>query len=272
MGGLTGSRRRVVAAPVAAAIGAGLAVALALWATGREATSAAPGRPPWKIAGILLCRGPFGVAGYRTERDGRVTFPFTHPDRPKFGERPARCFRSLDDARHADYLLAPLPAGVHVVRGIYLVPPTRDLVARCRSADRRLPFSVPCPGLVPSRIAWGCDPCLYADSFVLEGEANAPYGYGGKFGENANHLVIAASTDRNRAHVTCIGGTAEGKLNVRGRRVRLERCPEGSTLHSGHLLAQWKRRGVRYALSLHGSDPRNQALLRALIAGVREGR
>jgi hypothetical protein len=178
----------------------------------------------------------------------------------------------LADARRAGYPVAPPPAGVRVVRGIYLIPPKRGLVTSCRAAARQLPFSIPCPGLVPSRIAWSCDPCFDSDSLVFNGEADAPYGYSGKVGENAMHLVIAASADRTAATLTCVGGRAEGEVNVRGRLVRFRRCPEGSELHSGHLLARWAGAGAHYALSLHGSDPRNPVLVRTLIAGLREAR
>lgn len=270
---LGGSRRRVAATVLAVGITvAGLVTAFALWVTRTDASDPPSGRPPSNVAGVVFCRDPFGVAGYQTEGKRRLVFPLMHPERPSFGKSPARCFRSLKQAERAGYPPAPTPAGVSVVGGIYLVPSTGDLLAKCRSADRRLRFAVPCPGLVPSRIAWGCEPCLDADSFVLEGESDAPVGYRGKFGENAIHFVVAASTDRNAGPLTCIGGDPQGELGVRGRRVALTRCPDGSTLHSGHLLARWKRRGVHYGVSLHGSDTRNRALLPVLIAAVRDGR
>ena len=268
MAGIDGSRGRVAATLLAVAAGASLALVFAIWVTRPEGSRAPPGRAPSSIAGILLCRWPFAVAGYRTERDGRVVFPLTHPERPGLGEPPARCFPSFGHARRAGYRVARPPAGVRLVRGVYLVPRAGDLAETCRSAEPRLSFSAPCPGLVPSGIAWGCEPCIDADSFVLEGEADAPEGYRGKYGDNAIHLVVAASTERDRARVTCIRGRAEGELRVRGRHVRVERCPDGSSLHSGHLLGRWERSGVQYAVSLHGSDPRNRPLLRVLVAAV----
>jgi hypothetical protein len=256
---------------LAAAAAAGLA-ALAWWLTGREASSPPAGRLPSNVAGILLCRWPLAVAGYLTQRGDPVVYPLAHPERPSFDEPPSRCFRSFGEARRAGYGVAPPPPGVRVVGGIYLVRSTHDLLARCRAADDRLSFSAPCPGLVPSKVAWGCEPCVDAGSFVLSGEADAPPRYQGKFGENAIHLVIAGSADRTSWRVACPGGRAAGTFTVQARPVRVERCPEGSSLHSGHLLAQWERGGVSYAVSLHGSDPRNRVLLRLLIAAVRVDR
>jgi hypothetical protein len=267
-----GRRTRVVATVLAVALVASLVTAFALRITRTSADVSPSGRPPTTVAGVVFCRAPLEVAGYQNEGGAHVVYPFMHPERPSFGEAPARCFRSLEQAQRADYALAPLPPGVQHVGGIYLVAATRDLRARCRSADRQLSFVAPCPELVPSRIAWGCKPCLMANSFVLEGEADAPQDYRGKFEENAIHFVVAASRDRNASPLTCIGGSAQGELEVGDRRVELLRCPDGSTLHSGHLLARWERSGVQYAVSLHGSDTRNRALLPVLVAAVRQGR
>jgi hypothetical protein len=256
---------------LAALVAAGLAVSL-WWLTGREASSPPAGRPPSSVAGILLCRWPFAVTGYKTARNGLLVFPLTHPERPALGEPPSRCFPSFRQAQRAGYQVAPAPAGAHVVGGIYLISPSAKQTRKCRAADRRLAFSVPCPGLVPSGVVWGCEPCVDAGSFVLSGEADAPPRYRGKFGENAIHLVFAGSADRTSWRVACFGARAAGTLTVGSRRVRVERCPEGSSLHSGHFLARWERSGIWYAVSLHGSDTRNRALLRVLIAAVREGR
>jgi hypothetical protein len=267
---LSGSRLRAGAAVLAAVVAASLAV-LVWWLTGRAASSPPAGRPPSSVAGILLCRWPFAVAGYKTARSGPVVFPLTHPERPALGEPPSRCFPSFSQARGAGYRVAPPPRGMRVMGGIYLTSPAAKLTRKCRAAERQLAFSVPCPGLIPSGVVWGCEPCIDAGSFVLSGEADAPARYRGKFGENAIHLVIAGSADRTSWRVACFGATGAGTFTVRSRSVRVERCPEGSSLHSGHFLAWWERSGIRYAVSLHGSDARNRALLRVLIAAVSEG-
>lgn len=257
-----------VAAIVAIGAIAGLAAALALWARGPEA-SVPPGRAPWTFAGIAVCRGSFSLSGYRTE-DGSVVFPINHPDwKHSLDLRPARCFSSLRQARAAGYRIAPPPRGARVVGRVYLVPAPREVSARCRAADRTLSFRSPCPGLVPADAAWSCESCVVDGTFVLSGTASAPAGYAGVEG-GGMHLVIAASRDPRNERLTCAGARPAGELRFRGRHARLVRCPEGSELHSGHLLARWAAAGVSYAVSLHGSDRRNRALLRVLLAALRQ--
>jgi hypothetical protein len=223
--------------------------------------SQAPGRAPQRLeAHVFACPSDYDTIGYR-----RRAYPSMYPARPGSEIRPDRCFRSIDQAERAGYPLAPTPPGAIRVDGVYLVPAKRSLVTYCRRAARTAGFRVPCPTLVPvpAGSVGGCvglGRCVGHGIFVLEGSFNGPPGYVGAEGRGGHLWFFAAVANRVNQIQCCGGHRQEASFAVHGHRASWLEYPPGSDLNSGHVLLEWRERGVVYAVSLHGHSELNRQL------------
>jgi hypothetical protein len=247
-----------------------LLVAFAVVGCGDGRGSRTPGRPPQKLAaGLYVCAPAFDTIGYH-----RYAYPSMYPDRPGSAIRPDRCFRSIALAEEADYRLAPLPPRAVRVDDVYLVPPERRLAASCRRAARIAGFAVPCPTLVPvpADSVGGCvgvGRCVRRGVFILEGNFNGPPGYVGA-GGRGGHLWFFGAVPSKASEVDCCGARrTEASFAVRGHRASWLEFPSGSELNSGHVVLQWRERGVVYSVSLHGHSELNRRLDEILANRVR---
>jgi hypothetical protein len=227
------------------------------------------GRAPQKLeTHLYVCPADFDTIGYR-----RRAYPSMYPARPGSGVRPDRCFRSIAQAEHAGYRLAPTPSGATRVGDVYLVPPVRRLAADCRHAAQVAGMAVPCPTLVPvpADSVGGCvgvKRCVRHGVFILEGSFNGPRGYVG-VGGRGGHLLFLAAAAGKASEIECCGGVrTKASFAVLGQRASWLEYPSGSELNSGHVALEWRKRGVVYLVSLHGHSELNRRLDKVLAKRV----
>jgi hypothetical protein len=178
-----------------------------------------------------------------------------------------------------------------------VVAPSR-LTAQCLAAAARLGFSVPCPGLVPSRSgrALSCPAPVGAGASTscvgVEGLAQYPIffleftrfdvarAYVGVDGQPDGHLTVEGRRPADDPLEPCIGGVNVGTVKV-GTRVTTEYvCPNGNRrverearhgegVYVGHLALAWSQRGIAYIASAHGHTTANLVLLKRLVGSIR---
>lgn len=104
---------------------------------------------------------------------------------------------------------------------------------------------------------------------MLEGNFVGPPGYAGS-GEGAGHLwFLAFRATRSKLGECERPRRLRGRVVVVGTRARWLACPPGSELNSGHVLLEWRLRGVVYAVSVHRVSPLNRRLAVVLARHVR---
>jgi hypothetical protein len=223
------------------------------------------GSPPLELAGgKFVCAEEY--AGY-----GDRFYPPDHPAIPQQTVRPTRCFSSAGEARRAGYTLARTPRADKLVSGIYLVPSTAALLTGCRRAARRLGFPVPCPRFLPARQADAhfCCPCGGEPKFVLTVDFTGPSTYigMGPYG-GEGHLVFAGA--RRLLDIRCFGARGRRPVpEIKRRRAEWLDCPNGSELHSGHVILRWRDDRAAYAVSIHSDTRPNRVLAVVLAKDVR---
>jgi hypothetical protein len=102
---------------------------------------------PAQSGGLWHCAYPEQLRGYLPDR---LYYLAGYPDPPPASRRPAKCFATAELAERHGYRLAPPPAGVLEVDGVYLVPASDNDRQACGQAASRLGFAVPCPRLLPA--------------------------------------------------------------------------------------------------------------------------
>jgi hypothetical protein len=236
---------------------------------GRHRGSETLGKAPQTLeTDLFVCPQDFDTIGYR----GR-SYPSMFPARPGSNVRPDRCFRSIEQAQQAGYKLAATPPGAVRLDDVYLVPPQRSLHSYCRRAARVAGFPVPCPTLVPvpANSVGGCAGlrrCVGRGIFVLEGNFNGPPGYVGNEGR-AGHLWFLAAVASKASEIECCGSKrTAASSTVRGHPAAWLEYPRGSELNSGHVVLEWRERGIVYAVSLHGRSELNRQLDALLAARI----
>jgi hypothetical protein len=213
--------------------------------------------------------GWFCPRGHDTVGLDGLFYPPAHPLRPVVRPRPDRCFATDEEARRAGFELAPPPEGGQVVDGVYLVPADPGLQVECRSAARRLRFSVACPGLVPndpgSVYVWSPRD---SDEFRLESGFQGPPGYEGVGGEPHAHVWILSGRSELIGDEVCSLSMSQGTVRVRSHDGRWIACGEGTEFNGGHIVLRWAEGGVTYEVSLHGVNATNRRLARAIAEGL----
>jgi len=93
------------------------------------------------------------------------------------------------------------------------------------------------------------------EAAILEGAFQGPPGYEGVNGSMTAHLWIVSTRPEHAGDTeSCFEPVPAGRTIVRGSSARWIECPDGSELHSGHVLLRWIEGGVSYAVSLHGRN------------------
>ena len=226
---------------------------------------------PYEAGERWFCSAEFPVRAFN---DG-AAYPPEHPGGPGVEERPSACYADAPAALEAGFEVAPPPAAVDLVAGIYLEPTPTGLPAVCQQAARVLGFAVPCPSRLPTPGGSArclADGCRFAGGFVMEARG-FPVPPDWCDGCDAHVVVAAAPADDQAAAplVTCDGivGTAAPEQPA----TQFERCPPGPPWlpnagglpHEEHTLTRWRRGGVDYAISIEGFSPAHADVLRHLV-------
>lgn len=218
--------------------------------------------PPTFAGGRWFCPNNLPVRAY----DGGRAFPRQHPNPPALDVRPANCFRDLAVADAAGYRLAPPPADVVVVAGIYLEPVPDLQTQTCENVATRLALAVPCPTLLPHPSAitrCATNSCDFSHGFVLEQRGFAvPQEWCSTCDA---HLVITAArrTDRVSGLFNSCVGVAPAFQRLPGRPgAFVEQCPPGPPWipdnggypHERHTVVRWRHGDTAFAVSVEGHD------------------
>jgi hypothetical protein len=225
---------------------------------------------PYRIGERLAC--PLRRPVLATS-DGR-SYPPGHPARPPREAAPVACYDTVAAASAAGYALAPLPAGVLDLGGVYLVRTPAGLRDQCRRAAERLGFAVPCPalrplpspGAPPPAVCTPPSPCGEPDfGFLLQATGFlVPSGYVGGFRDTGARLAVAAARRPAAPAVACPGERPMAPVTVRRATGGLFGCPPGPGPHSDHLLVRWRERGTTMAVSVSGGTGLHRRLVLAL--------
>jgi hypothetical protein len=188
---------------------------------------------------------------------------------------------------------------VQAATAVQLVPAPSTLATSCARAARRLNFSVPCPGLVPTvnGRAAACDNSAsaslptVADCSVTNPNAppafffdvapfDAPPDYKGVDGRAGGHFNITVFPAA-AAPTSCWHGRPLGLRLLHGMSVSAYDCPDafsfqaqreiqhGEALFSQHLLYQWRTSQAASFVSVHGGDtPTNRTMLDRIVDSV----
>jgi hypothetical protein len=225
---------------------------------------------PYEAGERWFCSADFPVRAF----SDATAYPPQHPGGPLVEERPSACYADTAAALEAGFEVAPPPAGVDLVAGIYLEPTPSDLTVMCREAAMQLGYAVPCPTRLPAPSSSArclADGCRFAGGFVME-VRGFPVPPGWCDGCDA-HLVLAAAPAGARTAaplVTCDG--LPGSAAPEQPATRFERCPDGPPWvpnagglpHEEHTLTRWRRGGIDYAISVEGFNPTHADVLRQL--------
>lgn len=252
---------------------AALLVALAVCASCTGTTpppSERPGQPPDELAeGLFRCLPPHAIVGIND-----LAFPPGHPEYPRSNARPDRCFGSIAEADEAGYPIASPPRGTTLVAGMYLSE-NREAASVCTDALKRVDFPLLCPTLLPVGIALQGEPLIRSGMLVFQSGFPGPFGYRGVPGGQRGHFVFATAPAtkfdapfRKQPHLTCFRAKKLTVERITSRRVQLLACPQGSALHSEHLLLKWVGERVGYVISLHTDTSTNRRLLTAIARTV----
>ena len=140
----------------------------------------APGLPPFAIGAAWDCPSGYAVRAFASSH---LYFPAAYPSPPPFEDRPARCYRSSDEARLEGYRVAPPPSGTVVFDGVYLVPIQASVQDECIRIGKAKGLTFPCPRLVPGleadEICSGGQECGQGDGVQYALEVTTPSNFPG---------------------------------------------------------------------------------------------
>ena len=223
----------------------------------------------------------------RVYEDG-LYYPIEYPQGRRHIARPANCFEDPQRAQEGGYRLAPPPPGAVIAGGVYLMPTVAPSSQACATVARTAGLPVPCPGMLPSPAEGpSCldGRCEFAGGVVLEQRS---FQVSRDWHVDGQHVVLAAApvsvghrisparplrVDADAALVTC---GPDGEIEPAGQDI-FRVCPPGPPWipgiggypHEQHTAAFWRRGRVVYAASVEGSGPDVEAVLAAVISGIR---
>lgn len=176
----------------------------------------------------------------------------------------------MRDARAAGYATAPVPSGAVVIGGLHVVRAGRSVAAACRRARGLLRYPIYCPTRLPAtwQPAGSCPARSAGDRrrgcrvFKLVGYFDAPPEYVGSE-PNEGHVNFWAMPTAERLIYGggCPDASPTRRLRFRGHPGAFSRCPEGSSLDSGHLVLEWSEGAISYGVSAHGFTDVNRRLV-----------
>ena len=108
---------------------------------------------------------------------------------------------------------------------------------------------------------------------------DVPRGYVGVHGRPVGHMFIEARKLSDAPRKPCIEGTPVQRVHVKVWRSILYVCPNdspyiervarhGEGANVGHVVLEWKSKGVDYVASAHGHTTTNVTLLRQLVGSI----
>ena len=240
---------------------------------------------PLQAGDLWYCPSTHPVRVYE---DG-LYYPEEYPQRGRHIARPANCYEDPERAEDEGYTLAPPPPGAVIAGGVYVVPAVAPTTQACAEVARSAGIPVPCPGMLPSPAEGpSCldGRCEYGGGVVLEQRS---FQVSRDWHQDGQHVVLAAAPLTSGApiragHPVPMDGVEPGLVTCGldapvqpEDQSTFHLCPPGSPWipgiggdpHESHTAAFWRRGRVVYAASVEGRGPDVEAVLTAVISGIR---
>lgn len=125
---------------------------------------------PSPLGDIWFCPPGKHIAAY-----GQFYYPRNHPSPPPRNLRPEQCFVNDSDAAAAGFSPATPPPGGELIRGVYLIATSAEVLEQCLAYAKALGHAVPCPRLI------GSEPPAYGETISCWSEDHNQCGPGADF-------------------------------------------------------------------------------------------